>query len=361
MVVESVQMKTLVGVVVAIAIALVGYVDSIVGLVPDLTLLYLLPILAVVYVFGLWPGLATAGVAVVVEILVSPSVSTVSLPRGLVNAFLHFLVFALVVVGGDRLLHQLRAVRRLQELRATDMRLASEVQQGLAQSGGTSRQDIEMASRLRFMHEVGGDYFHFQDLGDTRSFFCIADISGSGMTAALFTSLLDQAVREELNRFRGLDALMARLNARIHEVVPTNMFVTMCCGVVGANDLSWINAGHEPLFLWRDKESRVDALLTEGAIPLGILADFPGRESTTPFAVRDLLLLVTDGVTESPRFIGDAFPRLAGVLADFGREGAGPDVVVDGVYRETLMGQADEIRDDIAILAISARDSTTAV
>jgi serine phosphatase RsbU (regulator of sigma subunit) len=144
---------------------------------------------------------------------------------------------------------------------------------------------------------------------------------------------------------------MLRLNARVHDVVPTNMFVTLCCGLLGTDSVSWINAGHEPLFLWDAEHDRVRALLTEDATPLGILDEFHGRKASTGFGLGDVLLLVTDGVTESPRFIGDAYPRLSRVLASLGRRGADAAEVVDDVYREAVNDPNERPADDIAIFS----------
>lgn len=334
-----------------LVVVAVGYVDRITGETPDVTILYLPPLLAGTYLLGLWAGLAGAVSTLLIEFWLSPRTGAVSPIEATVDAILNFLVFALVVFGTDRLLQQLHTIRRIESMRALDLELAASVQQDLIMEPETARTDIEVRSRLSFAREIGGDYYRFIDLAEYRSFLCIADISGKGATAALFTALLDQAIRSGLERYTDLSPLVGYVNRRLHEIVPPNIFVTFFCAIIDAYSCTWINAGHDYPLLWRAADGQVRRLDSPGALPLGVSEELRAAEQSVELRSGDVLLAFTDGVSESPNLFGHAEEDLAVLLSEHASGGDDALTIVEAIWSHASEGNMPA-RDDIAILCV---------
>lgn len=145
--------------------------------------------------------------------------------------------------------------------------------------------------------EVSGDFYDFFRLKDGRIYFCIADVSGKGMNAALLmakTSALFHCLGKGIS---DPAALLAMLNREICEKSVRGMFVTMVAGVYqpGSGEVMLANAGHLPVA--RLQPAGAVRLYPSEAPPLGISPEigFPG---TTFTLAEDSLYLFTDGLTD---------------------------------------------------------------
>ncbi|HEY3318124.1 MAG TPA: PP2C family protein-serine/threonine phosphatase [Coriobacteriia bacterium] len=332
-----------------VSLAATGVLDGVTGVAPDLTILYLLPLLAATYFFGLRTGLTAALGAWLTQMSASLLGGTLPAPRALLDSVLHALVFALVVVGTHRALEELRTIRRLEGLRDLDLEIARRAHAKVIGDVLTERRDIDVGSRLRFVSEVGGDYYWFDDLDPTRSFLCVADISGKGIVAALFTALLDQSVRHAAQHSCDVTDIVRRVNRRVCDVLPSNMFVTLFAAVVADGRLTWLNAGHEPALLWRRRTGLVETLQTDRCLPLGVQEHLEGEAGSLTLDEGDVLLALTDGVTESHHFRSAGREALEDVLHATAAAGHTAEGIIEAVCREA----ADEdATDDIAVVCL---------
>ena len=198
-------------------------------------------------------------------------------------------------IQGARLLAEVRKSRALEQ----EMGIARRIQRRMLPKGSPGEGPFSLHAELRSAKEVGGDLYdyHWQD-GQVR--FCIGDVSGKGVPAALVMALTRTLFRATGAFLDDPARLMAAVNNHICEGTGSGIFVTAFCGSFdpASGRLVYCNAGHEPpAVLAPERPSRF--LEVRPGLALGILKDYPYQAQETVFGGEELLLLYTDGVTEA--------------------------------------------------------------
>ncbi|MBC2867707.1 SpoIIE family protein phosphatase [Streptomyces mexicanus] len=203
-------------------------------------------------------------------------------------------------------------------------------------------------------NEVGGDFYDLFPIRDGAYGFAIGDVCGTGPEAAAVTGLARHALR--LLAREGYDgpAVLQRLNSAILDEGARSRFLTLLYGELrpqedGSAELKVVCAGHPlPLRL------RQDGTVEPAAEPqplLGVMEDLELYEQTVVLDPGDVLLCVTDGVTErreGTRMLGD--DGLADVLTTCTGLTAG--AVAARIMRAVERFAQDAPSDDMAILAM---------
>ena len=159
----------------------------------------------------------------------------------------------------------------------------------------------ELYAAMETAKEVGGDLYDFYYLDDDHLVITIGDVSGKGITAALFMALSKQKLKGEMILHNGnvVEAMNAA-NKRLCEESADAMFVTVWQGVLtlSTGELQFVNAGHMYAAVKRDggefKIERDDHCMLMGGL------DFVKyKVNTTTLKKGDVFYLYTDGVTEA--------------------------------------------------------------
>ncbi len=146
--------------------------------------------------------------------------------------------------------------------------------------------------------EVGGDYYDFIQVSDNEFIFCLADVSGKGIPAALLMSNFQANLHALLPHTSSLSELVRLLNAKVFQSAKGEKFITFFIGRYHAltRELHYVNAGHNPPFLIHEK---VVYMLNEGSTGLGMFEQLPFINSGKVFIPPNALLhCYTDGVTD---------------------------------------------------------------
>ncbi|MFJ3162472.1 SpoIIE family protein phosphatase [Streptomyces kanasensis] len=203
-------------------------------------------------------------------------------------------------------------------------------------------------------NEVGGDFYDLFPIRDKAYGFAIGDVCGTGPEAAAVTGLARHALRLLAREGFGGPAVLERLNAAILDEGARSRFLTLLYGELwpqedGSAVLKVVCAGHPlPLRL------RQDGTVEPAAEPqplLGVMEDLELFEETVTLEPGDVLLCVTDGVTErreGTRMLGD--DGLADVLRTCTGLTAG--AVAARVLRAVERFAAEPASDDMAILTM---------
>jgi len=146
---------------------------------------------------------------------------------------------------------------------------------------------------------VGGDYFDIIAIDDNCLGITIADVSGKGMGAALLMSNLQASLQSLVREDYSLDKLVGRINNVIYQNTDPEKYITFFYGQLDKNTLSfdYVNAGHNPPYLLHE-DGKIDELVTGGII-LGMMPDMPYEIGSCQMNKGDMLMLYTDGVTET--------------------------------------------------------------
>jgi sigma-B regulation protein RsbU (phosphoserine phosphatase) len=148
--------------------------------------------------------------------------------------------------------------------------------------------------------EVGGDFYDFVPAGNGKWAFVIADVSGKGVSAALFMAMSRTLLRAGLESSTDLADALRTANRMIARNAPSGMFVTVFSALLDPvnQTMTCINAGHNPPLVVRG--SRGDPVfLRENGIAMGVLAEMKSTPEQVLLGPGDLVIMYTDGVTEA--------------------------------------------------------------
>ncbi|MGW0828465.1 SpoIIE family protein phosphatase [Streptomyces sp. NPDC002845] len=203
-------------------------------------------------------------------------------------------------------------------------------------------------------NEVGGDFYDLFPIRDGAYGFAIGDVCGTGPEAAAVTGLARHALRLLAREGFGGPAVLERLNSAILDEGARSRFLTLLYGELwpqedGSAVLKVVCAGH-PLPLRLRQDGTVEAAAEPQPL-LGVMDDLELYEQTVTLDPGDVLLCVTDGVTErreGSRMLGD--DGLIDVLTTCTGLTAG--AVAARIMRAVERFASDAPSDDMAILAM---------
>jgi sigma-B regulation protein RsbU (phosphoserine phosphatase) len=199
------------------------------------------------------------------------------------------------VVENARLSEEEQALRRMQE----EVRLALEIQIGLLPKASPQVPGYDIAGVSIPAQVVGGDYFDFVPIHQTKLAISLGDISGKGLPAALLMANLQATIRAQtLLRLSPKDCLQ-RSNSLMFQSTDSRKFATLFYGVLDAerHELSYSNAGHEWPFLFGTAKD--PARREVGGMVLSCMENSQYDEAVVPLNPGDLLVIFSDGVTEA--------------------------------------------------------------
>jgi sigma-B regulation protein RsbU (phosphoserine phosphatase) len=198
-----------------------------------------------------------------------------------------------------------------QERFKREMELAGEMQQLLIPSNLPSCEHYELASIYKPHLGVGGDYFDFIELENDRFAFCIGDISGKGIAAALLMANFQAHFQSLIHERRTLPELVRSLNQSVLRITNGDKFITFFVAEydLRLQTLSYVNAGHNPpAMAMNGKIHRLD----KGCTILGAFQELPRLEVGELYVDNEALILAyTDGLTdirnEEGEFMDEAY------------------------------------------------------
>jgi len=156
-------------------------------------------------------------------------------------------------------------------------------------------------------YEVGGDYFDFIRVPGGDVVFALGDVCGKGMDAAILMSALHASVRAQAMTVGAVAEMATAVNRYLVETTAPNKFATLWLGRLNprVHELSYTNAGHNPPLLLR---ARGDVeFLEAGGIPVGVLSEAVYEEERLRLEPGDVLVVFSDGVSESTNEQGEEF------------------------------------------------------
>ena len=252
----------------------------------------------------------------------------------------------------------IKGERRFRELDKQRERIAGELQiaTGIQMSmvpktfpPFPERHDLDMAATIVPAKEVGGDLYDFF-IRDEKLFFCVGDVSGKGIPAALVMAVTRTTFRNLSAHEDSPGRIVRAMNDSLSAMNESNMFVTFFCGVLDLKNghLRYCNAGHNPPMTLTDA---IRALPVVPNLPLGIMGGMEFQEQEMPFGYDDALFLYTDGLTEAENESHEQFGEARMEAALHGRKSA--QVHLDNMKQKVadFVGDASQ-SDDLTLLFI---------
>jgi sigma-B regulation protein RsbU (phosphoserine phosphatase) len=212
---------------------------------------------------------------------------------------------AAIAIENARIHRELLRRERLQR----DLELASAVQQSFLPREVPAMEGYTLAAHYQAALEVGGDFYDFIPLRGNKWGIVIGDVSGKGVSSALYMAKLTSDFRIRAVRGRSPARTIEEINRELYEKGTRGTFVTLLYLVVKPPEgtIRFVNAGHIPPFIWEPETSSLWPASTEGDPPAGVL---PGRSFTAhSFELKQgqWLVLTTDGLLEAKGPAGTPF------------------------------------------------------
>ena len=197
-----------------------------------------------------------------------------------------------------------------QERLRREMELAGEMQRMLIPASLPVKDCYEMASIYKPHFGVGGDYYDYLEFPDGKLAFCIGDISGKGVAAALLMANFQANFNSLINKRTPLKEFIVDLNTSVNRITGGERFITFFVAEFDryTNVLRFINAGHNPPIL--ASASQV-VLLREGCTILGSFQELPEIQvGEIRLTEPSLILTYTDGLIDVQNAEGEYFDDL---------------------------------------------------
>jgi len=203
---------------------------------------------------------------------------------------------------------RLFAQRRDAERTSRALHYAGEIQRRMIPEEPPRHKNLSFAGVYAPTLEVGGDFYDFISLPWNNLGICIADVVGKGVPAALLMASVRSALRGHARSIFEINDVIAQVNRHLFRDTLASEFVTLFYGVFSPDggQITYCNAGHEPPLLLRGQQMR---RLNAGGMVIGVSPDAAYAHEVVDLLPGDVLVFVTDGITEAMNFQGEAYGR----------------------------------------------------
>jgi serine phosphatase RsbU (regulator of sigma subunit) len=239
-------------------------------------------------------------------------------------------------------------IRRITERvrMSKELEIARQVQMRLLPKISPSVPGFEISGVCIPAKEVGGDYFDFIELGDSRLGIVIGDVSGKGVPAAIYMTLTKGIVQSHADDYISPKDVLVKVNNLLYKTIDKDSFVSLFYAVLDfkKKTLFYSRAGHNPLIHFQKKDGSCDMLEPDG-IALGLeKGDLFSKiisEKKIQLQPGDLMVFYTDGFTEAMNRNREEYGEVR--LIDIIRKSH--DQSIDGIYNAILKDIRQFVKD----------------
>lgn len=179
-----------------------------------------------------------------------------------------------------------------------ELELASEMQSMLFPSSLPHDKKLDVAAYYLPHQQVGGDYYDFIWLNENELAFCVADVSGKGIAAALLMSNFQANLRVLFNHTSSLTELVRELNTKVMASAKGEKFITLFIAKYNlvTRTLTYVNAAHNPPLL---AAGNFISTLKIGCTGLGMFDEIEKiKEGIVNITPESRIICYTDGLVE---------------------------------------------------------------
>jgi sigma-B regulation protein RsbU (phosphoserine phosphatase) len=250
-------------------------------------------------------------------------------------------------------------VRTNEERLERELRFAQRVQQALLPKGFPARvRGVDVAARFAPARELGGDLHDFLSPDPHTLIVAVGDVSGKGVPAALYGTVVGEVVRSRTFRRRYTThrttpgQVLEAINTILHERKLEEYFCTLSYNAFDLKKRVLITANSGlpyPIRVRGDACEHVDL----PGVPLGAFPGMTYEERSISLAPGDLFVFYTDGVVEATNANGEEFgeQRLREVVYGVRHEPAAQ--VADAVFQAVAAFRGEVPQpDDLTTVAV---------
>jgi len=266
------------------------------------------------------------------------------------NAMETFSDYASVAIENSRLLEESIEKERLEK----ELDVAREIQRKILPLQVPEYPNLQVASVFIPAFEVGGDYYDFFKISETKLGFVIADVSGKGISAAFIMAEV-KGIFESLSKtIERPKEILIKANEILKEALDNKTFVSAAYGYFDLVEkkLVFSRAGHCPLFLLRGGDSKQ---IRPSGLGLGLSDTEYFEKTLEEYSINlkenDTIVLYTDGVTEAKNELLEDFGDKLFLEALQSNINLTADELSDKIIKEiTVFSSGHEQYDDITLV-----------
>jgi sigma-B regulation protein RsbU (phosphoserine phosphatase) len=236
-----------------------------------------------------------------------------------------------------------------------DMAEALSIQMRLLPAELPQAPGYAIAADWRPARIVGGDYYDVLRFDDNTLGFCIADVAGKGMPAALLMSNLQAAVRGLASASVSPEELCGAINRLLCRSIAGDRFITFFYAVldIPSGQLRYTNAGHPaPLVIRGDGTHEA---LCEGGGVLGVFEAAEFCSGEVRLCAADRVVLFTDGLLEAHDSDGEEFGTKRILEEGLSLRHSDAGGVLDGIFARVREFGGRVFEDDATLLVLAVR------
>jgi serine phosphatase RsbU (regulator of sigma subunit) len=216
----------------------------------------------------------------------------------------------------------------------------------------------DIAAHCRPAFDTGGDFYDFIPLEDGKMAVIVGDVSGKGIQAAFYMTLIKGFVQSLSERIEDPASILCEINRLFVRNAERGIFVTMLYGIIdpATGEFTFARAGHNPLIFKPNNEANPRHIPSPG-LAIGLIGDdrFHAHIRTTKIIIPEegFICLYTDGITEAMNLKREMYGdhRLLGQLSEVRSESS--STIVDNIDNDvaTFVGRAPQ-HDDMTLVVI---------
>ena len=252
---------------------------------------------------------------------------------------------------------QLKQTTAAKEKMESELKIAHNIQMSIIPNtfpAFSERTEFDLYAKLITAKAVGGDLYDFFFIDGRRLCFVVGDVSGKGVSAALFMAVTRTLLRSKAIEGISAASLITEVNNCLCLENEACMFCTLFLAIMDIKTgvCEFTNAGHNRPYLVLEKE-RIEPLAKVHGAPLGVMDNKTYHSDTITLKKGEAIVIYTDGVTEAQTVTHEMFEedRLEAVVR--ANMTVSPQVLTDKIVGavKDFEGEADQA-DDITVLVL---------
>ncbi len=233
--------------------------------------------------------------------------------QGILSLFILSIPIFVAIIGQfkrkifvDESIHIPEHIKRITERArmSKELEIARDVQMQLLPKEFPKIDNFEIEGVCVPANEVGGDYYDFIRISDSKLGLVIGDVSGKGVSAAIYMTLTKGVIQSHSETDLPPEIVLSKVNKSLYLMMEKKSFVTLFIGIVDLKEktLNYCRAGHNPLLLLKHSKKEIIPLKPKG-IALGIEKGQIFNRTLQVEKINlnkgDLVVFYTDGFSEA--------------------------------------------------------------
>jgi hypothetical protein len=239
-----------------------------------------------------------------------------------------------------------------------ELEVARDVQSGLIPSELPESDQYDVSFYYETANEVGGDFFDYIKK-DRNDVYVVGDISGKGMSAALYMVQVRLLIRYIIEKSENFRQVISGVNEALLKHLKKGFFFTSIFAVTDGRKITFFRAGHNPAIYYSSKDRECKEIIQNGmgiGLTNGTMFSNSIEEVSIECNSNDIILLYSDGLTETMNNVSEEFGllRLKGILVRHSHEN--PEQIRDAIVNEVrkFRGYA-EVHDDLTFIILKGK------